>query len=72
MHGGAYTRGSYTWSNTSVKEKLCLSADGPIFGGLIGRELWYFFVAMVQKLPKEWPLITDYNSPTENVSKVLT
>ena len=28
MRGGAYT-----WSNTSVKEKVGLSAEGPIRGG---------------------------------------
>ena len=27
--------GAYTWSNTSVKEKVGLSAEGPIRGGLI-------------------------------------
>ena len=25
--------GTYTWSNTSVKEKVGLSAEGPIRGG---------------------------------------
>ena len=75
--GGAYAwsglyEGAYTWSNTCVKENLSLSVEGPVHGKLIGREIWYFFVAIVQKLPKEWPLITDYNSPTENVSKVPT
>ena len=76
---GAYAwsglyEGAYTWSNTCAKENVSLSVEGPIHGKLIGREIWYFFVAMVQKLPKEWPLITDcmYNSPTENVSKVPT
>ena len=33
MRGGAYARGTYTWSNTSVKEKVGLSAEGPIAGG---------------------------------------
>ena len=42
MRGGAYTRGSYTWSNTSVKEKVGLPAEGPICGGgLIGGEIRY-------------------------------
>ena len=31
--GGVYTRGAYTWTNTSVKEKVHLSAEGPIHGG---------------------------------------
>ena len=48
-----YTRGSYTWSNRCVKENVSLSVEGPIHGKLIGREIWYFFVAMVQKLSKE-------------------
>ena len=26
-------RGAYTWSNTSVKEKVGLSARGPVTGG---------------------------------------
>ena len=69
---GLYEGGAYTWSNTCVKENVSLSVEGPVHGKLIGREIWYFFVAIVQKLPKEWPLITDYNSPTENVSKVPT
>ena len=33
MRGGAYTRGAYTWGNTSVKEKVGLSAEEPIRGG---------------------------------------
>ena len=45
--------GAYTWDNTRVKENVSLSVEGPIHGELIGREMWYFFVAMVQKLPKE-------------------
>ena len=53
MRGVDYTRGAYTWSNTCVKENVSLSVEGPIHGKLIGREIWYFFVAMVQKLPKE-------------------
>ena len=37
--GGLMRRGAYTWSNTSVKEKMGLSAGGPIRGGgLIGGE----------------------------------
>ena len=39
MHGGAYLRGSYTWSETSGKEKEGLSAKEG--GGLIGREIQY-------------------------------
>ena len=32
--GGELMRGgAYTWSNTSVKEKVGLSAEGPIHGG---------------------------------------
>ena len=46
-------QGACTWSNTCVKENVSLSVEGPIHGKLIGREMWYFFVAMVQKLPKE-------------------
>ena len=41
-HGGAYMRGAYTWSKTSVKEKegtyLQETGGG---GGLIGREIQY-------------------------------
>ena len=34
MRGGAYTKGgAYTWSNTSVNEKVGLPAEGPIPGG---------------------------------------
>ena len=33
MRRGPYMRGAYTWSNTSVKEKVGLSAKGPIRGG---------------------------------------
>ena len=56
--GGAYAwsalyEGTYTWSNTHVKENVSLSVERLIHGELIGREIWYFFVAMVQKLPKE-------------------
>ena len=51
--GVDYTRGAYTWSNTRVKENVSLSVERLIHGELIGREIWYFFVAMVQKLPKE-------------------
>ena len=39
MRGGAYMRGAYTWSKTSVKEK-----EGTYLqrtGGLIGREILY-------------------------------
>ena len=44
MRGGAYTRGrAYTWSNTSVKEKMGLFAEGPMRGGLIGGEIRYVF-----------------------------
>ena len=37
MRGGAYARrglyeGAYAWSNTSVKEKVGLPAEGPIRG----------------------------------------
>ena len=32
MCGGAYMRGAYTWSNTSVKEKMGLSA-GSLYAG---------------------------------------
>ena len=45
--GGAYARrglyeGGLPWSNTSVKEKVGLSAEGPIRGGvLIGGEIQY-------------------------------
>ena len=53
MHGVDYTRGAYTWSNTCVRENLSLSVERPIHAELIGREIWYFFVAMVQRLPKE-------------------
>ena len=53
MHGVDYTRGAYTWSNRCVKENVGLSVEGPIQGKLTGTEIWYFFVAMVQKLPKE-------------------
>ena len=34
-------RGSYTWSNSSVKEKVGLSAGGGGGGGLIGGEIRY-------------------------------
>ena len=56
--GGAYAwsglyEGAYTWSNTRVKGNVSLSVEVLIHGELIGREMWYFFVAMVQKLPKE-------------------
>ena len=55
MGGVDYMRGAYTWSNTCVKKNVSLSVEGPIPEKLIhvGREIWYFFVAMVQKLPKE-------------------
>ena len=53
MRGVDYTRGAYRWSNTYVKENVSLSVEGPLHGKLIGREIWYFFVAMAQKLPKE-------------------
>ena len=53
MRGVDYMRGAYTWGNTRVKENVTLSVEEPIHGELIGREIWYFFVAMVQKLPKE-------------------
>ena len=33
MRKGAYTRRAYTWSNRSVKDKVGLSAEGPIRGG---------------------------------------
>ena len=36
-----------------MKENVSLSVERPIHGELIGREIWYVFVAMVQKLPKE-------------------
>ena len=52
MRGVDYTR-AYTWSNTCVKENVSLSVERLIHGELIGREIWYFFVAMVQKLLKE-------------------
>ena len=52
-HGVGYARGAYTWSNTRVKENVSLSVERPIHGELIGREIWYFFIPMVQKLPKE-------------------
>ena len=60
MRGEDYTRGDYTWSNTRVKENVSLSVERLIHGELIDREIWYFFVAMVQKLPKgmtfnHWP-----------------
>ena len=42
MLGEAYTRGAYTWINTSVKEKVGLSAEGLIRGGLVGGEIRYF------------------------------
>ena len=56
--GGAYAwsglyEGAYTWSNTCVKENVSLSVERPIHVHVIGREIRYFFVAMVQKLPKE-------------------
>ena len=53
MCGVDYTRGTYTWSNTCVKENVSLSVEVLIHKKRIGREIWYFFVAMVQKLPKE-------------------
>ena len=41
--GGLILRGAYTWSNTSVKEKLNLSADSLKGGrGLIGGEIRYY------------------------------
>ena len=43
MHGGAYMRGAYTRSNTSVLEKVGLSAGEAIGGGLIGTEIRYLF-----------------------------
>ena len=52
MRGEDYTRGAYTWSNTCVKENVSLFVEGPIHGKLIGREVWYFFVAMVPKASK--------------------
>ena len=36
MHGGAYMRGAYTWSKTSVKEK-----EGTYLQGRAGREIQY-------------------------------
>ena len=51
MCGVDYTRGVYAWSNTRVKENVSLSVERLKHGELIGREIWYFFVAMV--LPKE-------------------
>ena len=39
MRGGAYTRGrggAYRWSDTTVKEKVGLSAEGPIRRGVGG------------------------------------
>ena len=51
--GVDYTRRAYTWGNTRVKENVSLSVEGPIHWELIGREIQYFFVAMVQKFPKE-------------------
>ena len=38
MHVGAYVRGAYTWSKTSVKGKEGLSGGG---GGVKGREIQY-------------------------------
>ena len=38
MCRGAYLREAYTWSNTSVKEKVGLSAGCLFAGGLVGRE----------------------------------
>ena len=50
MRGGAYT-----WSNTSVKEKVGLSVDGPIRGGggggwLIGGEIRYVKIILQVQL----------------------
>ena len=53
MRGADYTRGAYTWSITHVKENVSSSVERLVHGELVGREIWYFFVAMVQKLPKE-------------------
>ena len=39
--GGACMRGAYTWSNTSVKEKVAISARGLCAGRLIGGEIRY-------------------------------
>ena len=36
-----------------MKENVSLSVERLIHEKLIGREIWYFFVAMAQKLPKE-------------------
>ena len=38
MHGGAYMRGVYTWSKTSVKEKEGTYLQGMGEGGLLYRQ----------------------------------
>ena len=40
MQGSLYEE-AYTWSNTSVKEKVGLSVGAYTRGGLIGGEIWY-------------------------------
>ena len=42
--GGGVYEGAYTWSNTNVKEKVDLSAEGPILGGFIGEEILYIYL----------------------------
>ena len=41
MRGGAYTRGAYTWSNTSIKERWAYLRRGLYARGLIGGEIRY-------------------------------
>ena len=36
MRAGGRGGSGYTWTSTSVKEEMGLSAKGPIRGGLIG------------------------------------
>ena len=50
MRGGAYTRGVYTWSNTSVKVKVGLSGRGLYAGGAYRRRN---MVRIYQRLDQE-------------------
>ena len=70
MRGVDYTREAYTWSNIHVKENVSLSVERLIHGELYRQRNMVFLCCYGTKLPKELPLITDYNSPTENVSMV--
>ena len=48
--GGLYEGRAYKWSNTSVKEKVGLSTEGPISrgrgGGLTGGEIRHIFLTL--------------------------